>query len=150
MAELRQRKQAHEGESPADDGKPDGEHSKAGTAPAALPEEQDLLTRHEAYVPYAIALLAGFTRFYRLDQPPGACRVVVRAHAHAAARARRTRTRRLGRGARARSRAAQPPRCAASARACERASNVSPPARRLSPRAPQVSSLTRATLGVSR
>lgn len=92
MAELRQRKQAHEGESPADDGK-DGHHSKAGAAPA-LPEEQDFLTRHEAWVPYVIALLAGFTRFYRLDQPPGAC--VWLCGRAAAARARRARARARG------------------------------------------------------
>jgi hypothetical protein len=32
---------------------------------------QDWLTKHERYIPWAIALLAGFTRFYRLDRPDG-------------------------------------------------------------------------------
>jgi len=75
-AELRQRSKqvAEDGAAPAP-----SEATNKGPAvtvdPAiatTLPDEQDFLTRHEAYVPYGLALLAGFTRFYRLDQPPGA------------------------------------------------------------------------------
>ena len=31
----------------------------------------DIATRHERFVPWVIFLVAAFTRFYRLDQPPG-------------------------------------------------------------------------------
>ena len=36
-----------------------------------VPPAWDIVTRNEKYVPYFIFLVAAFTRFYRLDQPPG-------------------------------------------------------------------------------
>lgn len=68
---LRQRKAAAPEDAPAAPVEV-GEVKEKLAAVVTLPEEQDWLTRHERYVPWMLTLVAAFTRFYRLDQPPGA------------------------------------------------------------------------------
>lgn len=52
----------------------DNKQAKAagGGAPAALPDDADFVTRNERWVPWVLFLVAAFTRYYRLDKPPGA------------------------------------------------------------------------------
>jgi hypothetical protein len=65
MAELRKRAAKADGAASADVA---SEVDKTAKVAASA----DFVTRHERYVPFVIFLVAAFTRFYRLDQPPGA------------------------------------------------------------------------------
>lgn len=49
-----------------------GKVSSSATVASVLPDEGDILTRNEAWVPWLVFAVAAFTRYYRLDQPPGA------------------------------------------------------------------------------
>lgn len=66
---LRQRKAAAAEGEPAAASAADDKLDKVRSSKAVEP---DWLTRHERFVPFALFLVAAFTRFYRLDKPAGA------------------------------------------------------------------------------
>ena len=74
---MRQRRSAGGGASEQPEAPSSADDSKArpslgGAVAAALPEDADIVTRNERWVPWVLTALAAFTRFYRLDKPPGA------------------------------------------------------------------------------
>lgn len=68
---VRQRKGAAVSDGAAVDDGDDGKGKAAASVATVLPDEGDLLTRNEKWMPLIVCAIAAFTRYYRLDQPPG-------------------------------------------------------------------------------